>query len=427
MTEPNRRLYHEPARDVPIRWSAEVVVCGGGPAGTAAAIAAARQGAHTILLERYGCLGGLATGGLVLVLPAFRQGGRQTIGGLGLELRERLAATGEAVVHAGGDDSAFDPEALKWLSVRLCREAGVKLLHHVWVAGVMADRGRVRGVVVESKAGRLAVEAQVVVDTTGDGDVFAAAGAAFEASRQGIGLPFRLANVDYEQWRQADRQDPLGVAQALQAAIEVGGWEGFLHMTPMPTPDGLLWVNNALRSLDGLDPEALTWVETEGREAIRRTIEELRARVPGFERAWLVDTASQVGVRRARRLTGRYVLTEEDVSQPDRRFEDAVGRGNDYRRPDIAYDLPYRALLPREVGGLLTAGRCLSCTDEALEPLREIHICWVTGQAAGTAAALAVQSACEPAEVSVTALQARLREAGAVFGPPSEPEPSRPL
>ena len=414
-------MYHEPARDIPVRWSADVLVCGGGPAGTAAAVASARQGARTLLLERYGCLGGLATGGLVLVLPAFRQAGEQIIGGIGRELRDRLAAGGEAVVEARGDESFFDPEALKWLSVRVCREAGVQLLHHVWVAGAMVEEGRVRGVVVESKAGRLAVEAQVVVDATGDGDVFAAAGAAFETSRQEIGLPFRVAHVDFERWRQADRDDPLGVAQAVRAATAAGGWEGFLHMTPMPTPDGLLWVNNGLRALDGLDPEALTWVETEGREVIRRTIEALRAGVPGFERACLVDTASQVGVRRSRRLRGRYVLSEDDVSSPDRRFEDAVGRGNDYRRDDVAYDLPYRALLPREVGGLLTAGRCLSCTDEALEPLREIHVCWVTGQAAGTAAALAAQRGCEPADVPVATLQACLRGAGVAFGSAGAP------
>ncbi len=421
------QFVREPAREVPVRWIADVVVCGGGPAGTAAAIAAARQGADTILLERYGCLGGLATGGLVLVLPSFQDRGRQIVGGIGLEMRDRMVESGEAAFRGGGDRSAFDPEALKWLSVRMCREAGVRILHHVWVAGAIVEEGCVRGAIVESKAGRLAVRGKVVVDATGDGDVFASAGAEFETSRQYIGLPCRLAHVDYERWEEARRQDGEAVARAIQAAIEAGGWEGFFAMSRMPTPDGLLWANTGFQELDGLDPEDLSYVETQGREAIRLTVEALRRTVPGFERVWLLDTASQVGVRRTRRLKGEYALTEEDVSQEDRRFEDAIGRGNDYRREGRAYDVPYRCLLPKAVDGLLTAGRCLSSTHEALEPLREIQVCWVTGQAAGTAAALAAQSGCAPREVEVAALQGKLREAGVAFAdaeavdPPGRP------
>lgn len=405
----------EPAREVPVRWEADVVVCGGGPAGTAAAIAAARHGAKTLLLERYGCLGGLATGGLVIVLPHFTCHGRPVIGGIGREIRDTLIETGEAVFRGGADRSAFDPEAVKWLSIRLCREAGVKILHHVWVAGAAVEDGKLQAVLVESKVGRLAVRGKVFVDATGDGDVFATAGADFETSDQYIGLPFRLTNVDVERWQAARKEQPDAVAEAMEAARQAGGWDSYFGVNPMPTPDGFIWGNNMFREFDALDPENLTYVETEGREAIRRSLQVLRERLPGFERAWLVDTASQVGVRRSRRLIGEYVMTEEDVSQEDSRFDDAIGRGNDFRNEKLAYDIPYRSLLPRDVNGLLVAGRCISCTHEALEPIREIHVCWVMGEAAGTAAAMALQAGCEPRDVSVPELQGRLREAGVAF------------
>lgn len=415
MAHDAERYVTEPARDIPIRWRADVVVCGGGPAGTAAAIAAARHGAQVLLLERHGCLGGLATGGLVVALPRFTDLGRPIIGGLGLEMRDRMIQTGEAVFREGRDASLFDAEALKWLSVSLCQEAGVKILHHVWVCGAVVEEGRVRAILLESKAGRLAVEGRVFVDATGDGDVFAAAGAGFETSSQFMGLPFRLVQVDFEAWHRARAEDSSGYAEAMRAATEAGGWEGFFGLSPMPELGGMVWGNNMYRELDGLDPEQLTLLETEGREAIRRSLAVLRERVPGFEHAWLVDTAAQLGVRRTRRLMGEYVLTGEDVGVEDTRFEDAIGRGNDFRKVGIAYDIPYRSLLPREVDGLLVAGRCLSCTHEALEPLREIHICWVMGQAAGTAAAMAVKAGLEPRQVPVPELQGKLRADGVAF------------
>jgi glycine/D-amino acid oxidase-like deaminating enzyme len=405
----------EPSREIPVRWEADVVVCGGGPAGTAAAIAAARRGASVILLERYGCLGGLATGGLVVALPSFEDRGRPIIRGLGHETRQRMLDSGEGEFRWANGGVLFDPEALKWLSVRMCREAGVKIIHHVWVANALVEDGRLHAVIVESKAGRLGVRGKVIVDATGDGDVFAAAGCAFEASNQYVGLPFRLVNVDVAKWERARDSDPDGVSAAMEAARKAAGWESYAGFNVMPWPDGCLWGNNMLKELNGLDPEDLTYAETEGRDIIRRHIQALRQTVPGFERAWLVDTASQVGVRRSRRLIGEYVLTGEDVGQEDFRIEDSIGRGNDFRQAGIAYDIPYRSLLPTDVSGLLVAGRCLSCTHEALEPLREIHVCWVMGEAAGIAAAMAVEQGREPRDLSVPELQANLRAAGAAF------------
>jgi ribulose 1,5-bisphosphate synthetase/thiazole synthase len=405
----------EPSRDIPVRWEADVVVCGGGPAGTAAAIAAARRGASVILLERYGCLGGLATGGLVVALPSFEDKGRPIIRGIGYETRQRMIDSGEAEFRWSNGGVLFDPEALKWLSVRMCKEAGVKILHHVWVAGANVQDGCVRAVILESKVGRLAVRGKRFIDATGDGDVFSAAGCRFETSNQYIGLPFRVANVDIDRWEAARKSDPDAMTAAMEAARKAGGWESYAGFNVMPWPDGCLWGNNMLTERSGLDPEDLTYVEVEGREAIRRHLQALRETVPGFERAWLLDTASQVGVRRTRRLVGEYVMTGADTGQEEFRIEDSIGRGNDFRKSGIAYDISYRSLLPTDVNGLLVAGRCVSCDHEALEPMREIHVCWVMGEAAGMAAAMSLEQACEPRDLAVPELQANLRAAGVAF------------
>ena len=408
----------EPARTTPVFLRTDVLVCGGGPAGTAAALAAARQGVSVTLLERYGCLGGLATGGLVIVLPCFIEDGVQVIGGIGLELRDRLITNGEGAYRRPhrSDGSAFDPEAMKRLSVELCRDEGVDLLHHTWVAGALREGSRVTGVVFESKAGRMAALADVVIDATGDGDVFAAAGAAFEASTQQIGLPFRLIHVDTDAWQSFRERQPKRHAEIIKRAHRDAGFTGPFQISPLPMAPGVAWGNNGFLEGDALDIRTLSRVEGEARIGVAHVARVLRAEVPGFEDAILIDTASQLGVRRSRRLVGEYVLTGDDVSGPDKRFPDAVGRGNDFRRGGVVYEIPYRSLLPRGLDGLLVAGRCLSCTHEALEPLREIHVCWVMGQAAGAAAALAVRGGISPRGVAVPELQQVLRTAGVPFG-----------
>ena len=408
----------EPARQTPVFLKTDVLVCGGGPAGTAAAIAAARQGVSVTLLERYGCLGGLATGGLVIVLPCFLEDGVQVIGGIGKELRDRLIASGEGALRPGhrSDGSAFDPEAMKRLSVELCQAESVEVLHHVWVAGVVRDGSRVTGVIFESKAGRMAALADVVIDATGDGDVFAAAGAPFESSTQQIGLPFRLIHIDTEAWQSFREREPKRHAEIIKQAHRDGGFTGAFQISPLPLAPGMAWGNNGFLEGDALDIRTLSRVECEGRVGVAHVLRVLRAEMPGFENAVLIDTASQLGVRRSRRLVGEYVITDDDVTGRDTRFPDAVGRGNDFRRGGVVYEIPYRALLPRELDGLLVAGRCLSCTHEALEPLREIHVCWVVGQAAGAAAALAVQGGVSPRSVAPPDLQQVLHEAGVPFG-----------
>jgi hypothetical protein len=407
-------------QEVPVLLETDVLVCGGGPGGTAAALAAAREGARVAIIERYNHLGGLATGGLVLVLPHFVDNGRQTIGGLGLEQRERMREIGEAWEHnrhVPQDDSVyFEPEALKWLSLKLCAEAGVRILHHCWLSDAIVEDGVCRGVVFESKAGRLAALGKVVIDATGDGDVFAWAGAEFDQSTQHIGLPFRVGGLDIKRWMAWTAENQQESAEVWKGIKEEVGWpNGVFYIAGMHEERGTGWGNNFYMDADALDPVILSQIEVEARLKIWDALQMLKRKLPGWEKAWLIDTACQLGVRRSRRLRGLYQLQESETSQVDFRHPDAIGRGNDFRKRDLSYDIPYGTLVPEKLDGLLTCGRCLSCTHEALEPIREIHVCWVSGEGAGVAAAMAVAQGIQPREVSVPDLQAKLRAANVAF------------
>lgn len=410
------RTISRPARELPVAVETDVLVCGGGPAGTAAAVAAARQGARVTLIERYNHLGGLATGGLVLVLPHFFDHGRPVIGGIGLETRTDLLACRGAVMREREDDSSsFDPEALKWLSIKQCREAGVEVLHHCWLSDVVVEQGRVAGAVFESKLGSAAALGKIVVDATGDGDLFAWAGADFEHSNQAVGLPFRLAGIDMARWQGDIAARPSWHSEFWSRLQETIDWRPCFYIAPHPVQPDVAWGNNHHSVVDGLDFRALSQVEIDARLKIHEAVEILRQEMPGFAGVWLVDTACQLGVRRSRRLRGTFRLTADEISQFDWQHEDSIGRGNDFRRIGPVYDIPYGCLVPESLDGLLTCGRCVSSDDEALEALREIHVCWVTGEAAGVAAAMAVRGGCQPREVPIPELQQALREAKVAF------------
>jgi len=403
------------AREIPVMLETDVLVCGGGPAGTAAAIAAGRLGAKVTIIERYNHLGGLATGGLVIALPSLTDQGRPIVGGIGLQMRDAMIETGEAVMRGRADSCYFDPEALKYLSLRLCLDAGVDILHHAWLSDAIVEGQTVRGAVCETKAGTAAALAEVVVDATGDGDIFAWAGCEFERSDQSIGLDFRIGAVDVAKWQTARENAPDECADIMHDIHQLCDWGGPFELGAVLTAEGVVWGNNGLRVADALDPRELSDIDIQARLKIRKAVEILRKRMPGFADAWLIDTASQVGVRRSRRLAGVYALTQEDVAQHDFRHPQVVGRGNDFRREGIAYDIPYGVLVPHEMDGLLTCGRCVSCDDEALEPVRVIQVCWVTGQAAGTAAALAAQAGVSPRDLPIADLQETLRGQGVAF------------
>jgi glycine/D-amino acid oxidase-like deaminating enzyme len=437
-------VIREQARETPIVARTDVLVVGGGPAGVCAAVAAARLGARVILTERYGHLGGLASGGEVLVLDDMADRHAKTVGGLCDEFVDRLDALGGAVYPPPEDcfvasDAAwarwgrwglqdnyartqpksityavsFDPEAWKLVSLDLLREAGVSLRLHSTFVDAVAAEGVVRGGIFETKAGRQAILAGVTIDASGDGDVFARAGAPFEVGSYIMTVVHRFANVDVERaiaWEQAHAREAEHVNREVKA-IYGGAWDAWWLRT---TIDGVVWCNAPhLPNRNGLSVEDQTEVEHEARRRIFRALAFARQHLPGFERAQLVDTAPQLGVRQTRLLRGEYVLTKEDVLT-GRWFADRIGRGRDYY-------YPYRSLLPVGVESLLVAGRCFSATAEAQKMSREIPPMMVVGQAAGAAAALAIREHIPPREVDVGALQDTLASQGALLGPRHDP------
>jgi glycine/D-amino acid oxidase-like deaminating enzyme len=432
-------VVYEPARKTPVLRQVEVAVIGGGVAGLGAAVAAARMGREVVLVERYGHLGGLATGGLVLLWDDMDDGTGPTVGGIAAEMLSRLAAEGVAVLpraedlHCADEDAwwtwgpwgfgdwqaggpppwpimhaaSVDPEACKRLAAAMAREAGVALWLHRWVVGAVAEAGTVTGVLLESKAGRGALLAELTIDATGDGDVFAAAGAAYTPGWMMLTLVHRLGGVDVERALSFEREKPETHRVLNRRAMSVLGstYERWWLRSPQP---GVVWCNcPTFPPDDGLDPAVLTRVEVEGRERIAEALGFLRAHLPGFENAYLLDTASQVGVRQTRLLEGELVVSRADV-EAGRHFPDSVGRSR-------GLHIPYRALVPREIDGLLVAGRCYSATPEAQAVSREVAPCMVMGQAAGTAAALAVGAGVAPRNVNIAALQAALCAQGALL------------
>ena len=438
----------EPAREIRVLWAADVAVVGGGPAGLAAAVASARNGADTVLVERYGHLGGMATGGLViLIMPMSDADGRQQIAGICQEIVERLDAKGAAVhpvtAELGSADATrvdfwlsrgcrffaqegrvtlnvlFDPEILKCVLNDMVEEAGVKLLLHSWGSRALIEGDRVGGVVFESKSGRLAVTSRVLVDATGDGDMFASAGAEFDASldpsirSSTMALVFRVGNVDFEALRAFQRAEPGDFAHLMAEIEGLGGHTMFIRTWR----EDMVWFNSNLPGLDGLNSEDLTRVEVEGRKKMLITYDFFKKHVPGFAKSVLVDTASQVGVRGSRRLTGEYVITEKDVHTgtvhpdtiaivPARQWAPRIGA-------PVIY-VPYRALVPKKIENLLAAGRCLSSDQFANDLLSPIQSCVAMGEAAGTAASLAVAAAVTPRLLDTGLLRRRLAAQGAV-------------
>ncbi|HEY0202787.1 MAG TPA: FAD-dependent oxidoreductase [Acetobacteraceae bacterium] len=427
--------YSEPARTLHVAAKADVVVVGGGPAGFSAAVAAARQGASVCLVERYPYLGGLASGGMVLVLDDMCAGPEITVRGLCAELVERMRGRGLAIYppeHERGHDPAmyrkwsrwglfdfnthtqphpicyavaFDPDGWKRASDDMVAEAGVDLRLHSQFAGAIVRDGRIRGIIAESKEGREAILGDVVIDTTGDLDVAASAGAAFSRDSYMVTTVFRLGGVDTDEAERFQFEEPERYRDLDLAARRVigGSWNYWWLKTPLP---GIVWCNCPhMTGLDGLTVRDLTRAEFEGRRRIHAMVEHVRANLPGFRNCYVVDVAPQTGVRQTRMLEGEYVVTKDDITGWVR-FPDSVARGRDYFTP-------YRALLPREVDQLLVAGRHYSATPAAQKISREIPPCMAMGEAAGIAAAMALGAGTTVREVDVAGLQRRLRAAGA--------------
>lgn len=431
----SQQMIDEPGGKIPVVAEADLVVVGGGPAGIAAAVAGARNGLSVVLLERYAYLGGLASGGMVLVLDDMCNGNEVTVKGLCSELIDRMTTMGLCITPPQADwiadeakfrqwarwgtynfhshskpqpvcyASAFDPDGFKRASNDMIAEAGVNLRLHSWFSKTIVEDGVVKGVICDSKSGRQAILGKVVVDATGDLDVAASAGAAHSQGSFIVTTVFRLGGVDTEQAERFEYEDPEAFSQVDREAKRImgGSWERWWLKTPLP---GIVWCNCPhMAGFDGTSVEDLTRADFKGREKIAALVEYVRASVPGFQNAFVVDVAPQVGVRTSRLLEGEYVLTKEDVSSR-RHFADSVARGRDYY-------YPYRTLLPKDVKQLLVAGRHYSSTAAAQRISREIPPCMAMGEAVGVAASIALDQGVTVDKVDVAKLQRLLREQGA--------------
>ncbi len=457
-----------PPRTATLAGEADVLVVGGGPAGIGAALGAATTGARTILVERYGFLGGNATAALVmplmsfftehagpqrlgadLLLPTDHGPGSPVIAGVLHDFLSRLVEHGGALAPcpATGFTTPFDPEVFKSTALELLDEANVHYLLHAFASGVINEEDR-WAVVFETKSGPMLVRAPTVVDCTGDGDIAAAAGSAFEVGRESDGLVqpmsllFRIAEFERVAFKNYLKAHPKqwrgvhGLWDLVQRAVAAGELS-------LPREDILFFatpharevsVNSTRvtgsRRLLGNDVFDLTHAEREGRRQLRQLVAFFRRYVPGFEAAYCVQSGTQIGVRETRRIVGDYRLTAEDVCKA-RRFDDVIARnsypvdvhnprgiGTELRRvpPGQAYDIPLRCLLPQGVEGILVAGRCISGSHEAHASYRVMPAAMATGQAAGVCAALAAQRAATPRTVPAVEVQRELLRQGADLG-----------
>jgi hypothetical protein len=446
----------EPARQVPVYGRCDVLVVGGGPAGFAAAVAAARVGADVVLLERYGYLGGLSTGGLVFWIDRMTDwSGNLVVAGIGEELIERCGADAilgpprelwgsrdkDAAAYWAARTSAHrgvvnwaptvDPEMLKCVSNDMVREAGVHTLFHCWAVSVIQEDDRVQGVLFESKEGRFALLARVVIDCTGDGDLFAAAGAGFEndfdsvSAHSRVNTSFRFGNVDMPRFLEFQVQQPDAYRAIMDQAAQQDVWLN-LRAHPTPYDSVALFMTPKFSGYSAIKIADLTAVEFRSRDVMCQGLAWFRANVPGFERAWILDSAAQVGTRHSRRLSGLAKVTVEHW-KADGGYPDSIGLCPGLTPEFPTLEIPYRCLVPDRLDGLLAAGRNLSADPQSHLQLREVPECWVMGQGAGVAAALAARDNVALSAVPVAELQHTLHQQGAiVHRSPPEPSPAGP-
>ncbi len=427
-------------RQINTIWDTDVVVVGSGSAGATAAIAAARNGAKTVLVERYGFLGGTSTQVLDTFYGFYTPGSvaYKVVGGIPDDVVAALkgykAAFERPNSFGAGTGVTYDPSILKIVWESLAQQAGVRLLYHSFCTDVVMDGEQIRGVILDGKRGLMKINARIVIDCSGDADVCHWAGVPYERAgeidpAQTLTTTFRMVNVNI------DRAQAFGkkaLAQKMEEAASSGKYqlprrEGSWHIT---TQAGVIHtIMTRVADVDGTDTVALTQAEIEGRQQALEYARFLRDLVPGFENASLSWLSHPIGVRETRRVYGEYRLTRQDCLA-GRKFEDAIGAcgapiedhhaGKDtawvYLPDGMTYDIPYRSLVPQKVRGLLVAGRCFSATHDAHASCRSMAQTMTMGQAAGTAAALAIQKDVLPHELEIGLLQDRLRQMGAKFG-----------
>ncbi len=439
------RTVTEAAREIPVFAETDVLVVGGGPAGTSAAIAAGRIGADVMLVERYNHLGGLSTGGLVIWIDRMTDwSGQQVIAGIACDYLDRLpkdAVQGPPRADWGSKDAAtaaywaqrtaayhgivtwaptVDPEALKTLSLEMVLEQKVQPVFHAWAAAPIVDGNILCGAMFESKEGRHAILAKVVIDTTGDADLLARAGAALESDIDAsdihhcINTAFLLGGVDMERWIAFRTEDKRGYADFMARGRE--SLKSFEKPFVSWRNDVALFMGPRLSGYSAVDVEDLTEVEIRSRRLTIGHLDLYRAHAPGFENAFLMLGAPQIGVRHSRRLGGVRKVTRAQWDE-GKVWDDEIGVSTSLSPKFPNISVPYGALVPVGLDGVLAAGRHIACDASSHSLLREVPQCWLTGQAAGVAAALAVDTGLKPRDVDPRLIQRTLLRQGAYLSP----------
>lgn len=413
----------QPERELPVLKKTSLLVVGGGPAGTAAAFSAKKLGVDVTLVERYGYLGGLATGGLVLgIFPLYARDKKQVIWGIGEEFMKKLDVLKYGIIDRNKAPiyPTIDAEAFKYVLADMMLNSGITAYLDCWGVDAIVDgRGAVQGAVFESKSGRQAILADIVIDASGDGDIYAAAGAAYEKVKTNIGLVSRIGNIDVvDMMPGRGSEDPdsqktvvgkIGEGRPSEGRVnDFNGHAG--NSTPAPHVN---WLNMKGPVGDALDIADLTELELKHRRGTWNNVEKLRRR-PGNEQVYLTETAPQLGVRLSRLLDGVQKLKVDEIRN-HAKFKDVIGYSGAYANAP-EFQIPYGALVPAKVENVLAAGRCISAEFGVADITRLIPVCWVTGQAAGLAAAICIQDKCKPRNVSVAKLQGLLKQQGAYLG-----------
>ena len=474
-----QEMINEQARKIPVVDEAEVVVVGGGPGGLPAAVAAARQGYKTILIERYGVLGGLATTGLMGPLYGYAPVGSalyhtdryklanqgSLLGGIPLELVRRLQKIGGAFDDRkiNWESIRFDPELFKFVCDDIVLESGVKLILHAWGVGAIVHDGKIEAIIIESKSGRQAIKGKVFVDGTGDGDVAWFGGCAFSKGRPGdgrtlsMGSRFRMGGLRRRTAAEFKKCEEITRRGIAAGKLECMNESDFVdNGSSLRETDSCPDITRC--GGDGTSFRDLTRCEVEIRRQTLNIVNFMRARVPGFEKSFLIDSPAQVGVRETRQIHGRYMLTTEDVLNVRKFPESTVARGcwfldmhccmgyhhpgpfkdaicsvdcqvkapcilktekyrhlaprTSYLPQGEYYDIPYGCLVAKDLKNLLVSGRCISASHEAMSSVRVIGTCFAIGEAAGLAAALSLKQKVNPDRLDVGKLQKELRKSG---------------
>ena len=455
----------EPQKKIPVTDRADVIVVGGGSAGVPAAIAAGRNGVDVLIIERGNCLGGTMTGGLMTRMDTSHAywgkipHEKRVARGLYLEILQRCRELGGVIEeyrlkeYLGGMLSGvevFDPQILKFVLQEMVLDANVRLLYHSMAVETILDEQEVRAIIIENKSGRQAIEGQIFIDTSGDGDIATQAGAHFEKGRAQDGLlqpvttTFRVGGVDLDKVfqvygkKQQIMRDRISVSdrpfqKEVKAAKRDGVYEFpagrfWFHLTPIKDQ---VYVNTVrVHGIDATCTEDLTRAEVEGLKQVIQLMKFMRRYMKGFEQAYLVDIGSYIGVRESRRILGEYRLTKEDVLSA-RKFSDAIaacsiridihnptGVGGLFLAPPDGdyYQIPYRCVLAKHLTNVLIAGRCISATHEAHGSVRQVPAAIPIAQGAGTAAAIAIKANVELRKIDMISLQKKLISQGAFIG-----------